>query len=78
MFSPSVDPTLSDDELNRHLKDVYATAGDQYFRGVCDVVHLYVAKGEGAERLKAPTRPSAGPKEAKPELPPLKDGQEPP
>jgi hypothetical protein len=62
MFTPAVDPHLTEQELEQHLKDDYtAGASGAYFRRMCDRLHLYVTKGEGARELagKGPARPRA-------------------
>jgi hypothetical protein len=51
MFTPRVDPDLSDTEIADRLRAVVGTNGTQYFRGTCDVLHVYVTKGEGARFL---------------------------
>ena len=53
LFSPAVDATLTDEEIARHLEAVYADQGDAYFRGVCNALHVYVTKGEGARVLQS-------------------------
>jgi hypothetical protein len=50
-FSPEVDPTLTDDEIAERLRVGFAAEGNAYFRKTCDVLHVYVAKGEGARIL---------------------------
>jgi hypothetical protein len=53
LFSPAVDPKMSDEELARHLESVYRDgAGGGYFRAMCDRLHLYVTKGDGARALR--------------------------
>lgn len=52
MFTPEVAPSLSEEEIAHHLRTDFAPGGSGgYFRGMCDRLHLYVAKGEGARRL---------------------------
>ncbi len=54
MFSPSVDPGLSEDDLGEYLRTEFGRDASQaYFRRMCDRLHLYVTKGEGARRLGA-------------------------
>ena len=55
MFTPEVEPGLSETELAEFLLSAFQP-GEQvgYFRGMCDQLHLYVTKGEGARRLLAP------------------------
>ncbi|MGC2035535.1 MAG: hypothetical protein WA761_08860 [Thermoplasmata archaeon] len=60
MFTPQVDARWSEAELADHLTADYGQDGRAYFRGMCDRLHLYVVKGEGARRLLDPEhRPSA-------------------
>lgn len=54
MFTPELEPGLSDDEIAERLVHVYAPQGAGYFRRTCDSLHVYVAKGEGARALTAP------------------------
>jgi hypothetical protein len=55
LFSPEVDPALSDEEMARHLTEVYRDgAGAGYFRRMCDRLHVYVTQGAGARHLGAP------------------------
>jgi hypothetical protein len=54
LFSPTVDPALDEEALQAELKEHYAAGGGAYFRGMCDRLHLYVTKGEGARALLAP------------------------
>jgi hypothetical protein len=57
LFSPEVDPTRTDEELARELTRVYRDgAGAGYFRQMCDRLHVYVTRGEGARHLGAPGR----------------------
>ena len=54
MFTPAVDPRLGDAELAEHLASAYGPDGSgPYFRKMCDRLHLYVTKGEGARVLQA-------------------------
>ncbi len=48
LFSPAIDPALSDEQIAQHLTAVYGGQGDAYFRGVCDALHVYVTRGPGA------------------------------
>jgi hypothetical protein len=60
LFSPAVDPKMSDEEVARHLRAAYRDgSGGGYFRQMCDRLHLYVTKGDGARVLRAaePARP---------------------
>ena len=60
LFSPEVEPGLTDDEILERLRRV-AERGPAYFRGTCDRLHLYVTKGEGARWLGAePAAPESG------------------
>lgn len=58
MFTPEVDPTLPDEEVQRRLADAHPNGGAPYFRGMCDRLHLYVTAGAGGRRLTEPTRPT--------------------
>ncbi len=51
LFTPEVDPALSEPELDLALRSRYAGPGAAYFRGTCDRLHLFVTKGEGARAL---------------------------
>ena len=51
MFTPQVDPRLSETELEGELRRLSAERSQGYFQGMCDRLHLYVTKGEGAQRL---------------------------
>ena len=54
LFSPAVDPGMSDAEVARHLEAAYRDgSGGGYFRQMCDRLHRYVTKGEGARVLRA-------------------------
>jgi hypothetical protein len=56
-FSPRVDPQLGEEALATELARNYpAGSGGRHFRGMCDRLHLFVAKGEGARVLKAAER----------------------
>ena len=61
MFTPRVDADLSDDEIADRLRAVVGTDANRYFRGTCDVLHVYVTKGEGARFLTAPGEKSLPP-----------------
>ena len=53
MFTPEVDPRLGERELAEHLATAYRPDGSgAYFRRMCDRLHLYVTKGEGARALE--------------------------
>ena len=52
MFTPSLDPRADDDALATELARRFGRDGSAYFRGVCDRLHLFVAKGPGAAVLK--------------------------
>jgi hypothetical protein len=62
LFTPAVDPKLTEEELARHLAQDYGPEGSGYFRAMCDRLHLYVTKGAAARALGA-SEPveSAGP-----------------
>ena len=52
MFTPAVDPALSDEQLARVLCAEYSPGqASGHFRQMCDRLHLYVTKGDGARRL---------------------------
>ncbi|HYA58178.1 MAG TPA: hypothetical protein VEH57_06945 [Thermoplasmata archaeon] len=53
-FTPEVDPQLSEAELVRHLANDFGRDGSGYFRQMCDRLHLYVTKGDGARHLRDP------------------------
>jgi hypothetical protein len=56
MFTPKVDPALSDAELLETLRSAHPGTGEAYFRGMCDRLHGYVTQGEGA-RILTSSRP---------------------
>jgi hypothetical protein len=58
MFTPEVDPSLSDDEIAGLLLARFGTDGRGYFRGTCDRLHVYVTRGEGAQVLDPPRGPA--------------------
>jgi hypothetical protein len=51
MFTPRVDPKLTDPEIAEEFVRVYKDRAPAYFQGMCDRLHLYVTKGDGARRL---------------------------
>jgi hypothetical protein len=51
LFTPQVDPALDDAALAEHFRQTYGENGSAYFRGMCDRLHLYVTKGDGAKEL---------------------------
>jgi hypothetical protein len=51
MFTPEVDSKSSDEQIREHLRTLSAGGGDPYFRGMCDRLHGYVTRGEGARIL---------------------------
>jgi hypothetical protein len=57
-FTPEVEPTLTDAEIEERLVRTFGSQGGTYFRRTCDALHVYVAKGEGARLLTAPRGPS--------------------
>ncbi|HLN51924.1 MAG: hypothetical protein ACLQD9_02465 [Thermoplasmata archaeon] len=63
LFTPAVDPKLTEEEVTQHLARDYGPEGSGYFRKMCDRLHLYVTKGAGAQALGAsePVEP-AGPR----------------
>jgi hypothetical protein len=58
LFTPEVDPALSDESVQRALSETHPQGGTPYFRGMCDRLHLYVTAGEGGRRLTGRTDPS--------------------
>jgi hypothetical protein len=56
LFSPSVDPSLDEEALGRHLSETYRAGDATYFRGMSDRLHYFVTKGPGAHALTAPDR----------------------
>ena len=56
MFTPEVDPTLSDREISERLGSRFGSDGREFFRGTCDRLHVYVTKGEGARILNPSER----------------------
>jgi hypothetical protein len=56
MFSPEVDPAMSEPEIAAHLASAHPPgAATGYFRGTCDRLHYFVTKGPGARALIAGT-----------------------
>jgi len=53
MFTPSVDPGLSDAALAARLRHDYDEPGGAYFRRMCDRLHLEVTRGPAARELGA-------------------------
>ena len=51
MFTPQVDPALSEAEIAGELARLYEGRAAGYFQGRCDRLHLYITKGEGARQL---------------------------
>ena len=62
LFTPEVDPAWDEDRLASEIATSYGKEGSAYFRGMCDRLHLYVTKGEGAAELLAPPSPTPGPR----------------
>lgn len=56
MFTPEVEPSLSDAEIADRLATRFGADGREFFRGTCDRLHVYVTKGDGA-RILEPPRP---------------------
>lgn len=52
MFTPAIDPTMSEDALEAHLKSEYGRQGSQYFRSMCDRLHLLVVNEPAAGAAK--------------------------
>jgi hypothetical protein len=61
MFSPEVEPSLSDGEIEERLRAAFGTQGDAYFRATCDRLHVYVTKGDGARILTGRTGAASPP-----------------
>ncbi|MFY9717839.1 MAG: hypothetical protein WAK40_07920 [Thermoplasmata archaeon] len=61
MFTPEVEPALTDAEIGDRLATTFGTNGREFFRGTCDRLHVYVTKGEGARVLTAKPRPVSPP-----------------
>jgi hypothetical protein len=57
MFTPELEPGLTDAEIADRLTRAFGPQGQGYFRRTCDALHVYVAKGEGARLLTAPRPP---------------------
>jgi hypothetical protein len=55
MFSPSVDPGLTDSEITEHLLKEYGPQGSAYFRGVCDRLHRVVTQRPELSPPEPPT-----------------------
>ena len=54
MFTPALDPGMSERELVEHLRTAYPPdASGAYFRRMCDRLHLHVTTGPGARALGA-------------------------
>ena len=58
MFTPELEPDLTDAEVAERLTTSFGAQGANYFRRTCDTLHVYVAKGEGARILTAPRTPA--------------------
>jgi hypothetical protein len=54
MFTPEVEPGLTEREVNDLLATRFGAKGSDYFRGTCDRLHVYVTKGDGARVLDRP------------------------
>jgi|TARA_Y100000294_G_C8385050_1_gene268354 hypothetical protein len=46
MFSPFVDSSLSEAELENHLQEKYGKKGDKWFETKCEQLHLSLATGK--------------------------------
>ena len=57
-FTPEVDPAWDDSRLAAELPSRFGRSGTAYFRGMCDRLHLYVTKGEGALTLQKGSDPN--------------------
>lgn len=52
MFTPEIDPRLSEPELAERLRAQYVRGSAiGHFRSMCDRLHLYVTQGDGARAL---------------------------
>jgi hypothetical protein len=56
MFTPEVEPALTDEEIEARLRTSFGSDGGAYFRGTCDRLHVYVTRGGGA-RILVPGAP---------------------
>ena len=56
MFTPELEPGLTDPEIAERLTATFGPQGPGYFRKTCDALHVYVAKGEGARILTSPRK----------------------
>ncbi len=54
MFTPEVEPSLTEAEIAGLLAARFGAQGSAYFRGTCDRLHVYVTKGDGARILDPP------------------------
>jgi len=54
MFTPEVEPSLTDAEIAERLRARFGSDGREFFRGTCDRLHVYVTRGEGARVLVPP------------------------
>ncbi len=53
LFTPNVDAASTEEELAAEIGRFARPGGSKsYFRGMCDRLHLFVAKGEGARVLQ--------------------------
>jgi hypothetical protein len=53
MFSPEVEPGLTDSEIAQRLDERFGGDRRGFFRETCDRLHVYVTRGEGARVLTA-------------------------
>jgi hypothetical protein len=53
LFTPEVDPALTDAEIASRLPTEFGPDGPGFVRRTCDRLHLYVTKGAGAAALGA-------------------------
>ncbi|MGA9839074.1 MAG: hypothetical protein WBE40_00300 [Thermoplasmata archaeon] len=58
MFTPEVEPSLTDGEVRERLAATFGTDGRGFFRGTCDRLHVYVTRGEGARVLDPAGHPT--------------------
>ncbi|HKV89653.1 MAG TPA: hypothetical protein VJQ43_00450 [Thermoplasmata archaeon] len=65
-FTPEVDPSLPEAELQSRLDRTGTEGSAPYFRSMCDRLHLYVTAGEGGRRLQPRTREPDHPRTGRP------------
>lgn len=50
MFTPTVDPKLSDPEIEQLLREKYGAQGGEWFEHKCEELHLWVMKERFVEK----------------------------